>query len=176
MRRRKNVSHEENEDSKVYKGFLYREKKQCFARRKRRFEGLKLFSTGRRKNVSHEENEDSKVYKGFLYKEKKESFTRRKRRFEGFQKFSLRAVSWGLGYYFKNTSPSCWGALRGEEGMFHTKKTKIGRFTKVFITTAIPSISLRYLFDIPLIVRIEEASALIRRYGVEKTHMIAANP
>jgi hypothetical protein len=38
----------------------------------------------RRRNVSHEENEDSKVHKGF----------------------SLRTVSSGLGYYFKNTIAS----------------------------------------------------------------------
>ena len=93
-------------------GELYKEKKECFTQRKRRFEGLqrfslsgeermfhtkkttirrftKVFSMRGRKNVSHEENEDSKVYKGF----------------------SRRAVSRGLGYYFKNTSPSCRGAL-----------------------------------------------------------------
>ena len=94
-------------------GELYKEKKECFTQRKRRFEGLqrfslsgeermfhtkkttirrftKVFSMRGRKNVSHKENEDSKVYKGFLYEEKKECFARRKRRFEGSQRFLLQ--------------------------------------------------------------------------------------
>jgi hypothetical protein len=71
MRRRRNVSHEENEDSKVHKGFslravswglgyYFKNTSPSCARFKRR-----------RRTVSHEENEDSKVYKGFLYEEKK---------------------------------------------------------------------------------------------------------
>ena len=73
------------------KVFLYEEKIECFARRKRRFEGSQRFFSScrfmglrvlfknispscggrfmrRRRNVSHEENEEAKVYKGFLYK------------------------------------------------------------------------------------------------------------
>ena len=121
-RRRRKVSHEENEEAKVHKGFLYEEKKECFTRRKQRFEDLKLFSIGRRKNVSHEENEDSKVYKGFLYEEKKECFTQRKRRFEGLQRFFSSCRFMGLRVLFQKYKRFLSGALRGEECFTRRKR------------------------------------------------------
>jgi hypothetical protein len=44
---------------------------------------------------------------GGRFMRRRRNVSRRKRRFEGSKGFSLRAVSCGLGYYFKNTSPYC---------------------------------------------------------------------
>jgi uncharacterized protein YbbK (DUF523 family) len=169
--------HEENEDSKVHKGFLYEEKKECFARRKRRFEGSQRFFSScrfmrlrvlfknispscggrfmrRRRNVSHEENEDLKVYKGFLFvpmglrvlfqKHKRflrGRFMRRRRNVSHeenedskvYKGFSLRAVSWGLWYYFKNTSPSCGGRFMRRRRSVSHKENEDSKVHKGFL-------------------------------------------
>ena len=169
----KEVSHKENEASKVQEGFLFvylrflcdfaekklftRKRKGGSAQRKRSFKGSrriplrvpsfplrlrrkKTFSGGKEKEVSHKENEASKVHKGFLFvllrflcdfaekklfrRKRKGGLAQRKRSFNGSRRGPLRASSFPLRLRRKKT-------FREEKKRrFHTKKTKLQRFTK----------------------------------------------